>query len=164
MSKMNDIRMTSAQHQELGETMRKSPKETAIFLVAGVFETKNGIHFTVIRILTPKEQDYDSRNEYHIQVSPLFFNKAISLAETNNVTVIQCHSHPDADYLQYSPTDNRGESISAKTIQNNLGLPMGSLLFGREKNHWTCMAITKKTSTRKRSPRFIKEELNCTCY
>ena len=89
---MNDIRMTSAQHQRLGEIMRKSPKETAIFLVAGVFKTKTGTHFTVIRILTPKEQDYDSRSEYHIQVSPLFFNKAISLAETNNVTIIQCHS------------------------------------------------------------------------
>ena len=133
MSKMNDIRMTSIQHQRLGEIMRKSRKETAIFLLAGVFKTKTGIHFTVIRILTPKEQDYDSRSAYHIQVSPLFFNKAISLAEANNVTIIQCHSHPGADYLQYSSTDNRGESISAKTIQNNLGLPMGSLLFGREK-------------------------------
>lgn len=133
MSKMNDIRMTSDQHKRLGEIMRESQDETAIFLLAGVFKTKNGIHFIVNRILTPKEQDYDSRSAYHIQVSPLFFNKAISLAETNNVTIIQCHSHPDADYLQYSPTDNNGESISAKTIQDNLGLPMGSLLFGREK-------------------------------
>lgn len=130
---MNDIRMTSTQLKQLGEIMRESQDETAIFLLAGVFKTKSGIHFTVKRIITPKENEYDSRSALHIQVSPLFFNKVISLAEANNVTIIQCHSHPGADYLQYSVTDNRGESASSKTIQDNIGLPMGSLLFGREK-------------------------------
>jgi len=130
---MNTIRMTSDQLKQLSGIMRESREETAIFLLAGVFNTKNGIHFTVCRILTPKEIDYDSRSAYHIQVSPIFFNRAISLAETNNITIIQCHSHPDAEYLEYSPTDNRGEAISAKTLQDNLELPMGSLLFGKDK-------------------------------
>ena len=133
MSKMNDIRMTSTQFKQLDVTIHKSPDETAVFLLAGVFKTKSGIHFTVKRIITPKENEYDSRSTIHIQLSPLFFNRMISLAEANDVTIIQCHSHPGADYLQYSITDNRGESASAKTIQDNIGKPMGSLLFGKEK-------------------------------
>lgn len=131
---MNSIRMTSKQLQELSEIMRESVRETAIFLLAGVSCTNNGIHFTVRQILTPKEADYESRSKYHIQVSPIFFNKAISLAEANDVTIIQCHSHPDAEYLQYSITDDNGESISSKTLDDCLGgLPMGSLLFGKNK-------------------------------
>jgi molybdopterin/thiamine biosynthesis adenylyltransferase len=129
---MNTVRMTAAQLAEIKEKMSQTDKETAIFLLAGVFRTESGVHFTVRRVLAPTETDYDARSRYHIQVSPIFFNKAISLAEANEVTIIQCHSHPDSTHLQYSPTDNSGESASAQTLQDCIGKPMGSLLFGKD--------------------------------
>jgi len=134
MSEMNTIRMTTAQLKELRETMNQSEDETAVFLLAGAYENKDGTHFIVRQIVIPKEEHYNDRNRYHIEVSPIFFNKVIGLAEANKVTVIQCHSHPGAEQLQYSLSDNRGESASAKTLYDCLlGKPMGSLLFGKEK-------------------------------
>ena len=131
---MNTIRMTIAQLKELRETMNQSEDETAVFLLAGVYENKVGTHFIVRQIVTPREEHYNDRNRYHIEVSPIFFNNVIGLAEANKVTVIQCHSHPGAEQLQYSLSDNRGESASAKTLYDCLlGKPMGSLLFGKEK-------------------------------
>jgi len=149
MSEMNTIRMTTAQLKELRETMNQSEDETAVFLLAGVYENKVGIHFIVRQIVTPREEHYNDRNRYHIEVSPIFFNNVIGLAEANKVTVIQCHSHPGAEQLQYSFSDNLGESASAKTLYDCLfGKPMGSLLFGKEKiigRVWTKPG--KKTTT-----------------
>ncbi len=132
---MNTIRMTSDQHGKLKDALLCRKEESAVFLVAGFFENKSGVHFVVRDVLVPKDDDYESRGVYHIQVSPIFFNRAISLAEANRVTVIQCHSHPfDEGQPSYSPTDDRGESISSKTLYDCLnGVPMGSLLFGKNK-------------------------------
>lgn len=129
---MNTIRMTCQQHSELRKTLLAADDETAVFLLAGVFKNDKGVHFVVREVLTLEEKDYDHRSNYHIQVSPIFFNKVISLAEANEVAVIQCHSHPfSKTNLSYSITDNLGESRSAKTVNECLGTPMGSLLFGQ---------------------------------
>lgn len=127
--------MTTEQFSELNKIMQETDDETAVFLLAGSYKNEHGTHLTVRRIVVPSQEDYDDRSGYHIQVSPLFFNRVIGLAEANNVTVIQCHSHPHAtEYLEYSPTDYLGEKASAKTIHDCLlGSPMGSLLFGKTK-------------------------------
>ena len=131
MSNMNTIRMTSQQYSELRQTLLSSENETAVFLVSGTFRNDEGIHFVVRDVITLAEKDYDHRSGYHIQVSPIFFNKVINIAEANGITIIQCHSHPFSENkLGYSYTDNYGESRSAKTILDCLGTPMGSLLFG----------------------------------
>ncbi|MGI0006402.1 MAG: ThiF family adenylyltransferase, partial [Nitrosotalea sp.] len=85
--------------------------------------------------MIPTDKDYDFRSGYHLEVSPIFFNRAISRAERNGITVIQSHSHPfTKDELWYSPSDNSGESISAKTLYDCLNeKPMGSLLFGQDR-------------------------------
>lgn len=134
-SKMNTIRMTCQQLSEVYEKLLESKDESAVFLLAGVYNNSHGTHLTVQHVLTPTIQDYDSRGSYHIQVSPIFFNKAISLAEANKLTIIQCHSHPFSEnHLQYSSTDDYGEAASAKTVYQCLnGAPMGSLLFGKNK-------------------------------
>lgn len=129
---MNTIRMTSEQYSTIKKTLLVSDYESAVFVLAGVCRNFDGVHFTVRKVITLDEKDYDHRSRYHIQVSPIFFNKTISLAEANEVTIIQCHSHPFSENRpQYSHTDDLGESISAKTVYDCLRTPMGSLLFGK---------------------------------
>lgn len=132
---MNTIRMTSDQHSKLKDALLCREEESAVFLLAGVFENKSGVHFVVRDLLIPRDDDYEARTAYHIEVSPIFFNRAISLAEANRVTIIQCHSHPfEEGQPGYSLSDNNGESISSKTLYDCLnGVPMGSLLFGKNK-------------------------------
>lgn len=134
MSKMNTVRMTSKQFETLrNHLLLEEERESAAFLVAGFFENGEGFHFTVRDVLIPEEKDYNFRSGYHIEVSPIFFNKAISKAERSGITVIQCHSHPfSKDELWYSPSDYAGESTSSQTIRDCLNdKPMGSLLFGQ---------------------------------
>lgn len=131
---MNSIRMTSKQLEMLRSYLLSDPQqEAAAFLVAGFFKNDNGIHFVVRDVLIPEDKDYDFRSGYHLEVSPIFFNRAIGRAERNDITVIQCHSHPfSKDELRYSPSDYAGESTSSQTIYDCLnGKPMGSLLFGQ---------------------------------
>ncbi|KAG2478114.1 MAG: putative JAB domain-containing protein [Nitrosopumilales archaeon] len=130
---MNSVRITKTQLKTLTEYLLQSKNESAVFLIAGYFRNSLGSHLVVRDIILPKNQDYDDRTEFHIQMSPVYFNKVISIAEANELTVIQCHSHPFPEKgLRYSPTDNFGEATSAKTIHECLnGKPMGSLLFGK---------------------------------
>lgn len=134
-SDMNTIRMTCQQLSEVYAKLLESKDESAVFLLAGVHNNSHGTHLTIRHILAPKIEDYDSKGSYHIQVSPIFFNKTISLAEANRLTIIQCHSHPFSEsHIQYSSTDDYGEAVSAKTVYQCLnGAPMGSLLFGKNK-------------------------------
>ena len=128
---MNSIRMTSRQFDKIKNYILAGEDESAAFLVAGFFENKHGIHFTVREVIIPKENDYNIRSPHRLEVSPMFFNKSISIAEANNATVIQCHSHPfSKGELWYSPSDNYGEGLSSQTVYNCLGKPMGSMLFG----------------------------------
>lgn len=125
--------MTSEHFTKIQQYVLADESEAAVFLIAGYFENEFGIHFTVRNIIIPNERDYDVRSPYRLEVSPMFFNKVISIAEGNNVTVIQCHSHPfSKNELWYSASDNSGESLSSQTIYKCLGTPMGSLLFGSD--------------------------------
>jgi len=131
---MNTIRMTTKQFSKLRKNLLAGDAEASVFLLAGIFHNDTGTHFAVRDVLVLNDEDYDHQSKYRLQASPIFFNKAISLAEANEVAIIQCHSHPFSGMeLGYSITDNIGESRSAQTIQNCLGVPMGSLLFGPKK-------------------------------
>lgn len=128
---MNSIRMTSRQFDKIQNYVLADEDEAAAFLVAGYFKNEYGIHFTVREVIIPRESDYIIRSPYRLEVSPMFFNKAISIAEANNTTVIQCHSHPfSKNELWYSSSDNYGERLSSQTVYNCLDKPMGSMLFG----------------------------------
>lgn len=133
---MNTVRMTTEQFEALHNCLlADKDRESAAFLTAGFFENDTGYHLTVRQVLIPEDDDYNSRSGSHLEMSPIFFNKVISMAERDHVTVIQCHSHPFSKHdLQYSPSDFAGESISSKTIHECLDRkPMGSLLFGQKR-------------------------------
>ena len=131
---MNSIRLTTEQYGDICKCVLADELEGAAFLIAGYFENKQGRHFAVRNVMVPDSGDYDLKSSHHLQISSKFFNKVIARASAYNMTVIQCHSHPSSrSTLQYSPSDYRGELLSATTVQSCLRKPMGSLLFGPDK-------------------------------
>jgi len=107
-----------------------APAEAAGFLLAGWFRTDSGLHFVVREVMIPQSKDYDVQGELRLQVSPIFFNRVISRAEREGLTVILCHTHPFSDGAWFSPADDYGEAISAKTLYDCLDArPCASLVL-----------------------------------
>ena len=130
---MNSIRMTSPQLGALKSVlMEDARKESAAIITAGYFKNKQGIHFTARAIMLPSDEDYRERTACRLQMSPLFFNRAIGAAERDDIAIILSHTHPIPNgILHYSASDLVGEHESFATIRRCLGdRPMGSLLFG----------------------------------
>lgn len=132
---MNTLRITKQYFNLLSETLLEQvPLEMAAFLIAGYFEDSQGHHFVVRDVIVPKESDYDVQEDLRLQVSPIFFNKVISRAENTGLTVVMAHSHPFAQkQINYSYSDDYGETISSRTLYDCLGnKPSASLLFGKD--------------------------------
>ena len=130
---MNTVRLTPEQFASLrGYLLRDQSVESAALATAGYFRTGSGIHLTVRDVLIPCERDYRVRTARRLEISPMYFNRAIGMADADGITVIQMHTHPIGNApLAYSPSDDYGESESSDTVRKRLrGRPMGSLLFG----------------------------------
>lgn len=128
--------MTAGQLDRLKDGLKDGEgRESAAFMTAGHFENGSGTHLAVRDIIVPGEDDYESRTVTYLRMSPPFFSRVLARAEADGVTVIQSHTHPFSETgLAYSSTDFEGEGESAGTVRRCLGdVPMGSLLFGREK-------------------------------
>lgn len=133
MSSVNTVRMTSMHLASLRQyLLEDSNVESAAFMTAGYFRTRNGIHLTLRDILIPGDSDYNVRTVHRLEMSPKYFNRAIGMADMEGITVIQAHTHPFSRIpLDYSLSDYYGESESSDTVRKCLhGRPMGSLLFG----------------------------------
>lgn len=130
---MNTLRITPKQLASLrGYLLEDLSVESAAFITAGYFRTRHGTHLTARKLLIPGDRDYNVRTLTRLEISAQYFNRAIGAADADSVTVIQAHTHPFGHApLQYSPSDDYGESVSADTVRKCLhGRPMGSLLFG----------------------------------
>lgn len=128
---MNSIRITQEHLEKLrGSLLSHAPAEAAGFLLAGWFRTDSGLHFVVRELMIPQPNDYDIQGELQLQVSPVFFNRVISRAEREGLAVIMCHTHPFSEGAWFSPADDYGEAISAKTLHECLeGRPSASLVI-----------------------------------
>jgi molybdopterin-synthase adenylyltransferase len=106
-------------------------REAAAYLIAGFFKDASGTHFTVKKMIFPEPSDYLQQLTIHLEISPQFVNRVIANAEADNLTAIICHSHPKSNALDYSRSDDYGETETAKILYDCLGAkPMASLLFG----------------------------------
>ena len=128
---MNSIRITPEHLEQLrGTLLSHAPAEAAGFLLAGWFQTGSRLHFVVRELMIPQQKDYDVQGDLQLQVSPIFFNRVISRAEREGLAVIMCHTHPFSDGAWFSPADDYGEAISAKTLHECLeGRPCASLVI-----------------------------------
>lgn len=129
---MNTIRMTSLQLDALkSHLMADAGRESAAILAAGFFENRQGIHFTVRGMLAPGDEDYDIRTACSLQMSPLFLDRAIGMAERDGVALILSRTHPlPGNGPRYPESDAAGEGESYGTARRCLGdRQMGSLLL-----------------------------------
>src|SRR5439155_4150985 len=128
---MNSIRITPDHLKNLrDELLSHGPAEAAGFLLAGWFRTDSGMHFVACELMLPQSKDYDIQGELQLQVSPIFFNRVISRAEREGLAVIMCHTHPFSNGAWFSPADDYGEAISAKTLHDCLdGRPCASIVL-----------------------------------
>lgn len=116
------------------ETLSSRAKESAAFVTAKYFETSDKIVFLAENIVPAKAKDYLYRGEYHLEVSPLYVNRVLNVAEYLKNTVIMVHSHPFENGIpNYSISDDTGEKMTSETISKCLdgNPPVGSILLSQ---------------------------------
>ncbi len=116
------------------EALSGGEDESVAFLTAKHFEMPDKIIFLAENLVPPKYTDYLNRGAFHLEVSPLYVNRVLNVAEDLKNTVIMVHSHPfEMGKPRYSITDDRGEALTSETISKCLGgnPPVGSLLIGQ---------------------------------
>src|SRR6266853_5692696 len=111
---------------------------------AGVFYCASSKHEREHRLLVRKFRAvpktlYDSRQQYHLQVSPNFYNAVISECEKDRLAPVIVHSHPHHEEAWYSGSDDFGEGRLLPVLDSLLpGLTSASLVvtpssvFGRK--------------------------------
>ncbi len=116
------------------EALSGGEDESVAFLTARHFEMPDKIVFLAENLVSPKSTDYLNRGAFHLEVSPLYVNRVLNVAEGLKNTVIMVHSHPfEMEKPRYSITDDRGEALTSETISKCLegNPPVGSLLIGQ---------------------------------
>lgn len=129
------IRILNPLWQEVRkEALSSRTKESVAFVTAKYFETSDKIVFLAENMVPAKAKDYLYRGEYHLEVSPLYVNRVLNVAEYLKNTVIMVHSHPFENGIpNYSISDDTGEEMTSGTISEclNENPPVGSLLISR---------------------------------
>lgn len=133
--KKASIRILNPLWQEVRkEALSSRTKESVAFITAKYFETPDKIVFLAENIVSAKAKDYLYRGEIHLEVSPLYVNRVLNVAEYLKNTIIMVHSHPfDNGTPNYSISDDTGEELTSETISKCLDgtPPVGSLLISR---------------------------------
>lgn len=135
------------------KVLSTGPDESVAFLTAKYFETGERTIFLAEAMVSPKPEDYLRQGPYHLQVSPLYVNRVLNVAEDQKNTVIMVHNHPFEEGIPfYSPTDDHGEALTSETISKCLerNPPVGSMLFGQA--HVTARMWTGLSQKRSLSP------------
>jgi len=102
---------------------------------AGVFYCASSKHEKEHRLLVRRfravpQNLYDSRQHYHLQVSPEFYNTVISECEKDQLAPVIVHSHPHHQDAWYSKSDDFGESRLLPVLDSLLpGLTPASLVL-----------------------------------
>lgn len=116
------------------EGLSSGSDESVAFLTAKYYETPEKIVFLAENLIPAKTNDYLERGALHLEVSPLYVNRVLNVAENLKSTVIMVHSHPfEADKPHYSVSDDYGEALTSESISKCLegNPPVGSLLLGQ---------------------------------
>lgn len=111
-----------------------SPDESVAFLTGKHVDTGEKIIFLAATVVPSRSDDYLRQGPLHLQVSPLYVNRVLNVAEDEKNTVIMVHSHPfEKDTPSYSLSDDYGETLTSETISKCLEMnpPVGSMLFGQ---------------------------------
>lgn len=126
--------LRSVWHEARTSVLSAGPDEAVAFMTARHFGTKDKVVFLPQVIVPAEPNDYLCKGPSHLEVSPMYVNRVLNLAENQGNTVIMVHSHPfEHGTPRYSLSDNHGELLTAETISSclNHNPPVGSVLFGK---------------------------------
>jgi len=135
------------------EVLSTGANESVAFLTARHFDTGEKVVFLANTMVDARPTDYLSQGPLHLQISPMYVNRVLNVAEGQRDTVIMVHSHPFEKQIPwYSPTDDYGEAQTSETISKCLegNPPVGSLLFGQTHvtgRGWTGLTQKKAACT-----------------
>jgi molybdopterin-synthase adenylyltransferase len=83
--------------------------ENSGVLLCGSSETKRERRLLVRKVVPVPDDLYVDRNDYHLEVSPRFYNRIIDQCLREHLTPVIIHSHPHHRDAWYSASDDFGE-------------------------------------------------------
>ncbi len=84
--------------------------ENAGVLLCGIAATSSERILLVRKFIPVPLEEYIARESYHLEVSPAFYNRIISIALQEKLSPVLIHSHPHHADAWYSASDDYGES------------------------------------------------------
>jgi hypothetical protein len=143
------IRILGNLLKEVHEMVLSTGKnESVAFLTANSFDTGEKIILLGNKLVSATPADYLNQGPLFLEVSPMYVNRVLNVAEVEKNTVIMVHSHPfEEEVPHYSSTDDHGEKLTSETISKCLegNPPVGSMLFGQ--NHLNARVWTGLTKS-----------------
>jgi molybdopterin-synthase adenylyltransferase len=128
----NEIRLTSAQWQELREHLLGDDLEHAAVLICGTAATPATRLMLARRVVLLGEADLIEHGELHLSISPVTIARLAKQAARAEGSVIICHSHPFPGPVAPSPLDLDTEAqLCGRALAARLNpRPVGSLILG----------------------------------
>ncbi|MCB2189869.1 MAG: ThiF family adenylyltransferase [Deltaproteobacteria bacterium] len=84
-------------------------------------------------IMSPSEDDYESRSAVHLKVKKEFISKVGNCAVETQRHILQAHVHPPGYGGRYSPVDRREEPILMKHVAEKIeGIIHASMVFSSD--------------------------------
>jgi molybdopterin-synthase adenylyltransferase len=94
--------------------------ENAGVLLCGASEGASEFRLLVRQFLPVQSDLYSDRNDYHLEVSPRFYNQVVDECLRRKLTPVIVHSHPHHQEAWYSKSDDFGETRLIPVLQSLL--------------------------------------------
>lgn len=102
-------------------TLRRSGHEACVVLFTrALSRPERGARLLEVAAVIPGEADYQRRSSYEAELRPAFVASVTKRAAQHRLGVVFVHSHPEADPLRFSPTDDAGEGHLADFLHRRV--------------------------------------------
>lgn len=96
--------------------------------------SRGTVKLLVIRVFIPKRSDYLARTSSLVSLKPEFTEKAFQICEKENLHLLDIHTHPWSESIQFSSIDDR-EALNTKIpyqIENVPGVQIAFMVIGKQ--------------------------------
>lgn len=128
----NDFISITSQDWGLVEASLFTPdgNENSGVLLCGSSETKSERRLLVRKFAPVPDDLYVDRNDYHLEVSPRFYNRIVDQCLRERLTPVIIHSHPHHRDAWYSASDDFGEKNLIPILESLIpGAHLASLVI-----------------------------------
>jgi molybdopterin-synthase adenylyltransferase len=95
-------------------------EERCAVLFCNVAKNARRVRVLVHDIQFPEEADYTRKGKFEAELSPLLVARVTKRARVHKETLIFAHSHPGDHPPQFSPIDDKGETILAQFLSHRV--------------------------------------------